>query len=41
MFEAIAMCLGAVWFGYKWFVKSQFKYIVLYKNNEKTAKSLA
>lgn len=29
MIEAIAIGLGAIWFGYKWFVKRQIKYIVL------------
>ena len=29
MIEAIAMVLGAVWLARKWFVKRQFKYIVL------------
>ena len=29
MIEAIAMVIGAVWLGYKWVLKRQFKYIVL------------
>lgn len=29
MIEAIAIWLGAVWFGYKWFIKRQTKYILL------------
>lgn len=29
MVEAIIIWLGAAWLGYKWFVKRQFKYIVL------------
>ncbi len=29
MIEAIAVWLGAIWLGYKWVIKKQFKYIVL------------
>ncbi len=29
MIEAIAIGLGAIWLGYKWVIKKQFKYIIL------------
>ncbi|MBM3192399.1 MAG: hypothetical protein FJZ63_07110 [Chlamydiae bacterium] len=29
MFEAIAMWVGSVWFGYKWVKQKEFKYIVI------------